>query len=403
MPAKPETLYAADEPRRYCLMPPSLVPLSLSIQAAGATDIGRVRKHNEDTVLLRHDLQLFIVADGAGGHNAGNIASALATTSIANFFENTQKATEALPQYHAFGFSTGARRLAQAIQRANRDILEIAKNSMRHRGMGTTVVAVWVQPQFGALHVGHVGDSRLYRYRAGQLEQLTRDHSLYNDVLELQPEMTDAALARLPRNVVTRALGMEGVVRASVSSHNMVPGDRYLLCSDGLTDGLTELEMALALEVNATPDEAAKALIGRALESESQDNIGVVVLFYDIAADASPHARIPTSPYMPPKSTPGRAVPPLPPTPTDDSAPEIVILGMEYETDLDPSGQIHVVPPGSATEGILSAIDSFVGPMRSRSSGALRTLSVACASCGAVLDGEDVTCPQCNAPQPLGP
>jgi serine/threonine protein phosphatase PrpC len=383
-------------------MPPTIAPLPLSIQAAGATDIGRARKHNEDTVLLRHDMQLFIVADGAGGHNAGNVASALATTSIANFFENTEKETEGLPQYHAFGFSTGARRLAQAIQRANRDVLEIAKSSMRHRGMGTTVVAVWVQPQFGALHVGHVGDSRLYRYRAGQLEQLTRDHSLYNDVLELQPEMTDAALARLPRNVVTRALGMEGIVRASVQSHNIVPGDKYLLCSDGLTDGLTEIEMAQALEAHATPDEAVKALIGRALESESQDNIGVLVLFYDLALGGSSHPRIPTSPYMPPKSTRG-AVPPLPPTPTDDSAPEIVILGMEYESDLDPSGQIHIVPTGSATEGILSAIDSFVGPMRSRSSAAPKTVSAACAACGNLLDLDDVTCPHCNAPQPLGP
>src|ERR1700677_2593307 len=113
-------------------MPPSLVPLSLAIQAAGATDIGRARKHNEDAVLLRHDLGLYIVADGAGGHNAGNVASALATTSIANFFENTQKDAEALPTYDDCGFSTAARRMARAIQRANRDILEIAKSSMRH-------------------------------------------------------------------------------------------------------------------------------------------------------------------------------------------------------------------------------------------------------------------------------
>src|ERR1700691_631493 len=119
-------------------MPPSVLPLTLSIHAAGATDIGPVRKHNEDTVLLRDDLGLYIVADGAGGHNAGNVASALATTAIANFFENTQTQAEELPEYDAFGFSTGARRIAQAIQRANRDVIEIAKSSMRHRGMGTT-------------------------------------------------------------------------------------------------------------------------------------------------------------------------------------------------------------------------------------------------------------------------
>jgi hypothetical protein len=146
-------------------MPPSVIPLALTIRAAGATDIGRVRKHNEDTVLLRDDLQLYIVADGAGGHNAGNVASALATTAIANFFENTQKDVDSIPEYDEFGFSTGARRLARAIQRANRDIIEIAKSSMRHRGMGTTVVAAWARPELGVIHLGHVGDSRCYRHR----------------------------------------------------------------------------------------------------------------------------------------------------------------------------------------------------------------------------------------------
>ncbi len=384
-------------------MPSSANLLPLAVQAAGATDIGHSREHNEDTILLRDDLSLYVVADGAGGHNAGNVASALAATSIASFFESTQKEAESLPQYHAFGFSTGARRLAQAIRRANHDVIEIAKTSMRHRGMGTTVVAVWVQPQLGVIHVGHVGDSRCYRYRGGQLEQLTRDHSLYNDVLELQPDLSDAALARLPRNVVTRALGMEAVVRAAVQSHNMVPGDKYLLCTDGLTGALTELEIAEALEAPGTAEEVVKALVARAKETEIQDNIAALLVVYDVALGGFARARIQTSPYLAGKQPAARAVPPLPSANTDTSSPEIVILGIELEPDSSPSERIHVVPPGSATEGLLSAIDDIVGPMRSRAAAAPKSALMSCSSCGTILAAEDIICPGCNAPQPLEP
>jgi serine/threonine protein phosphatase PrpC len=382
-------------------MPPSVVPLTLSIYAAGATDIGPVRKHNEDTVLLRGDLGLYIVADGAGGHNAGNVASALATTSIANFFENTQKETESLPEYDAFGFSTSARRLARAMQRANRDIIEIAKSSMRHRGMGTTVVAVWMRPDLATIHIGHVGDSRCYRYRAGQLEQLTHDHSLYNDVLELQPDLPDAAMARLPKNVVTRALGMEGVVRATVTSNTLVPGDKYLLCSDGLTAGLGEDDILQALEAMGSPDEAVHALIGRAVEGGTEDNIAALVLFCDVAMlgnEAGGAGRTNTAPFPPPRAHMARPITrrPSPMALTDGSSPEIVIVGMEYEAD--DLGAIHVVPQESATEGLLSAIDSFVGPMRSR--GIARAPSQMCTSCGTPLAGDGLVCPVCNAPQP---
>jgi serine/threonine protein phosphatase PrpC len=380
--------------------PPSVVPLALTVHAAGATDIGPMRKHNEDTVLLRNDLGLYVVADGAGGHNAGNVASALATTAIANFFENTQKESEALPEYDAFGFSTSARRLARAMQRANRDIVEIAKSSMRHRGMGTTVVAVWARPEVGMIHVGHVGDSRCYRYRAGQLEQMTHDHSLYNDVLELQPDLPEAAMARLPRNVVTRALGMEDVVRAAVQTNVIVPGDKYLLCSDGLTNGLSELEILQALETMSSPDEAVRALIGRAIEAGTEDNIAALVLFCDVAGGAG-GGRMRTAPFPPPRVPTAKPLPARPSTTTlsEESSPEIVIVGMEYEAD-DPAGQIHVVPQESATEGLLMAIDSLVGPMRSRAAG--KSSAMMCASCGTPLTGDGLVCSQCNAPQPLG-
>ena len=211
--------------------------LPLDIVAAGASDIGKNREHNEDAVLLRPDLALYILADGAGGHNAGNVASALATSSIANYMERF--ATQPADEIDPFGTPRALRRLATALHKANKDILDIARSSNKLKGMGSTVVAALADPKSGTLHVAHVGDSRLYRLRDDVLEQLTVDHSLHNDALEMRPDVGDDILARMPRNVVTRALGMDESVRATARSHRMFAGDKYLICSDGLTDSLS--------------------------------------------------------------------------------------------------------------------------------------------------------------------
>src|SRR3984885_10611494 len=160
---------------------------ALSPFAAGATDIGQ-REHNEDHVLLRPELGLFLLADGAGGHNAGNVASALATTTVANIFETTAKSLGERPEVDQFGLYTMARRLSAAIHRANIEIVDIAKKAKKYHGMGSTIVALAFSPEGDMIHVAHVGDSRCYRMRAGVLERLTMDHSLVNDVLEMHPE-----------------------------------------------------------------------------------------------------------------------------------------------------------------------------------------------------------------------
>ena len=171
------------------MLDPTRLFLPLKVAAAGGTDIGKVRKHNEDAVLLRPDLSLFILADGAGGHNAGNVASALATTAIANFFEATGHGAEE-PDLDAFGLAIAARRLAASLQKANEDILDIAKTSNKLRGMGTTAVALSFFPKSGLVHVAHVGDSRCYRWRDGLLELMTHDHSLINDASRCDPTST---------------------------------------------------------------------------------------------------------------------------------------------------------------------------------------------------------------------
>ncbi|MGE0785565.1 MAG: PP2C family serine/threonine-protein phosphatase [Sandaracinaceae bacterium] len=267
----------------------------LAISAAGDTHIGG-REHNEDSVLLRPDLSLWAVADGAGGHNAGNVASALATTSAAHYFESTQDAAAHAPVFDEMGLPWAARRLATAFQRANQEVIEVADSSDRRRGMGSTLVAAHFDLARATLVLGHVGDSRCYRLRGGRLERLTQDHTLINDVLEIQPDIDPDRAAALPRNVITNALGMDERVRVSVRTFEVAPGDRYLLCSDGLTDAVDDGQLAQGLQISASADEAVRLLIDLAQEGGARDNIATVVMFASVAPGVG---RLPVAPIPP--------------------------------------------------------------------------------------------------------
>ena len=330
----------------------------LKILSAAATDIGR-RKHNEDTVLLRPDLNLYLLADGAGGHNAGNVASALATTSIAHYFETTHNDALDKPKVDELGLSTTARRLACAMHRANHDIVHIAKTSNNYQGMGTTIVAAFLDPFVGALHVGHVGDSRCYRLRDGRFEQLTDDHSLLNDILELRPDLDNAVLAKLPRNVVTRALGMEEKLRVAVRGHQVIAADKYLLCSDGLTSALDDDEIADVMRVAKNPEEAVKLLIDMATEAGADDNVATIVLSCELSPGVS---QFPRRISELPRAKKTRTPMPMHAI-NEASSPEIVIVGVETIDD-DFGGQIHVVPTETSSPNLLDALGSFVAPLR---------------------------------------
>jgi protein phosphatase len=267
----------------------------LAFDAVGVTDIGRQRKHNEDHMLLRPELELFVVADGMGGHNAGDIASRLATASIRNFYEATLDGTlpeGALGEGHET-LSGGAQRLAAAIRKANRDVFEISSTYRQHHGMGSTVVAAALDHEaldhaqgdgttrddgVRTLHIGHVGDSRCYRLRSGELELLTHDHSLVNDALALKPDLTPEELARLPKNIITRALGMREDVKVDVRSVEVRAGDVYLLCSDGLSGLVDEPEIALILDGVSDLREAAEQLVSMANDNGGNDNISALLV-----------------------------------------------------------------------------------------------------------------------------
>lgn len=298
---------------------PDHIP-ELAVSGSGKSDKGKKRKLNEDRLAARDDLHLYLVCDGAGGHNAGDVAAALAVRSITNYMGATVRAAYDRPEFDRFGIPNGARRVSAAVHKANNDILEISRTSHQHRGMGTTVVAVSFTPRSGLIHVAHVGDSRCYRMRAGHLELLTQDHSLLTDVVENRPELDDTMLDKLPRNIITRALGVDPELRVSVRSHAVVAGDRYVLCSDGLYAPLPASAIALTLREVSNTDEAAQRLVEAANAAGGPDNIAVVVV--DCAS--GPDVALPS----------GLSAPPPSPSEYYMTDPELLILGVE-DIDLD--------------------------------------------------------------------
>ncbi len=254
-----------------------------AISAAATSHCGCVRDHNEDVVLVRDDLHLYAVADGAGGHNAGEVAAALACRSISNYIGATVRQAWARPKLDAFGMHYDARRLAGAVRKANRDVFEISQSSAEYRNMVTTVVAALFCPRHGVAHVAHLGDSRCYRLRGRSLELLTADHSLLMELLEREPDVDDRILASMPRNIVTRVLGLEKQPRIAFRTVDAAPGDRFLLCSDGLSGMVDPSDLEAALHDPSPPRDTARALIELALAGGGRDNVSVVVL--DILAD----------------------------------------------------------------------------------------------------------------------
>jgi PPM family protein phosphatase len=309
----------------------------LALRAAGLTDIGR-RPTNEDVVLVRSDLGLYAVADGAGGHRSGEVASALAARSLENYFGATIKKTHEQPEFDRFGIPSGARRLSAAILKANRDVIEVAKSRTEHKGMGTTVVAACFSPRSGLMHIGHAGDSRCYRLRGGHLELLTQDHSLLTDVLEQRPELDDTVLARLPKSVVTRALGLDPKLRISLRSYSVVAGDRYLLCSDGLSGPVGASAIAEAMSAKGVPEAIVDSLIALAKQSTGNDNIAALVIECTSG---------PVSDSVPPPSPEALAM-----TRDADARadPELLILGIEELESLNAS---------SASDDLLRALEEL--------------------------------------------
>ncbi len=254
----------------------------LRLRIGSGSDPGKVRTHNEDALFTEGGL--VVVADGMGGHKAGDVASKMTVQTIAEAFAVTDDEYTPSGRWSIFKRKQTVRdRLADAIRRANRTVLDTARRRPECKGMGTTVVAACLDD--GVLYHAHVGDSRLYRLRGGELEQLTEDHSLLNEYLRLGVIKAENA-SRFPyKNIIVRALGLSPTVEVDVGQDQPQVGDRYLLCSDGLTDLVDDEAIAGALERSGDPDTIAAGLIEAALFAGGLDNVTAVVA--DVAAEVS--------------------------------------------------------------------------------------------------------------------
>ena len=253
--------------------------------AFGMTDVGLQRDHNEDSYAVLNEYGLYIVADGMGGHRAGDVASRIATDSISDFFRSTANDDATWPIAFDANLTEDENRLLSGILIANRRIFERSIRSRECAGMGTTVVGAVFSKRRNRLYVGHVGDSRAYRVRAGTIQQLTRDHSLINDYLMAMPEMTEEQRAELPKNVITRALGMHDNVNVDLMSDEPRLGDVYLLCSDGLSGMITDEQIRDAITSSRDTIEMCRRLIEQANEHGGDDNITVLVVKFDEDAE----------------------------------------------------------------------------------------------------------------------
>jgi serine/threonine protein phosphatase PrpC len=237
--------------------------------AAGLSDVGRQRHHNEDRFILLPEFNVFVVADGMGGHQSGEVASRMAASSIAKFFRDANGGTS----------SAGVgQRLRAAVLDANSKIFARADESRLYRGMGTTVVAAAYSPQERQFFVAHAGDSRCYRVRGNEIKQLTRDHSLISDALLERPDLTELDLKYLPKNVITRALGISPAVEIDLRAERVEADDIFLLCSDGLHGLVEDDRLATIVHENRVLTEACAKLIDAANENGGKDNITVVLI-----------------------------------------------------------------------------------------------------------------------------
>jgi protein phosphatase len=250
----------------------------VQIDAHGITHVGRVRQSNEDALAFDTAAGVFVVADGMGGHSAGEVASRLAVDTVCEFLARS-RADDGLtwPFGVDAALSVEGNRLATAVRLANRRVFAATEAQPDRAGMGTTVVAATLTADL--LTVCSVGDSRLYSFRDGRLTQLTRDDTWIAALMAQDATADPAALEHHPlRHMLTEAVGTQQDVRVGVQEHTIAPGELLLLCSDGLHSTVADAEIARLLTGLADPEHACQALIEAALATGARDNVTALVV-----------------------------------------------------------------------------------------------------------------------------
>jgi len=248
------------------------------INIEGMTDTGLIRTHNEDSIGNDMSLGLAVLADGMGGHKGGEVASALAVNSILNDLPAELERCKRLEiDEKISGYSYQSIAIKNVIEKANAIIFEAANKQIQYEGMGTTIVVTMFYDN--RLTVAHVGDSRMYRLRSHEMEQITSDHSLLQELIDRGFYTPEEAEKSLNKNLVTRALGIDETVNVDVTEENVLPDDCYLLCSDGLSDMVDDRRINMILEENKLHiDTACTELIQQAIDNGGHDNISVIVV-----------------------------------------------------------------------------------------------------------------------------
>lgn len=251
-----------------------MMDLRPALDIVSLTDPGKVRSHNEDNIATDDEAGFVILADGMGGYNAGEVASGIAVTMLANGLKTALHA--GLPEQ-------GPSLLVKSeIEKTNAAIYQTAQGQPQFSGMGTTLVCALFHDN--RITVAHVGDSRLYRYRQkgtgpARFEQITRDHSLLQEQIDSGMISREDARLSSNKNLVTRALGVDPAVNVEVQEHEALPGDVYLLCSDGLNDMVGDGEIQLILSVlGANIELAAQQLVQMANDNGGRDNVSVILV-----------------------------------------------------------------------------------------------------------------------------
>jgi serine/threonine protein phosphatase PrpC len=242
----------------------------------GQTDVGSVRDHNEDAIGYKDNIALAVLADGMGGHRGGEMASAITVSTILDVISKKSKKTNAAETDEETGYSKKSLLIHEAVTQANKNVHDSSEANAQYRGMGTTVVVVLFYDN--RFTVAHVGDSRLYRLRYGELEQITRDHSLSQELVDRGFYTSEQAKDSLNKNLVTRAVGIDNNVQIDMQEGIAMIDDIYLLCSDGVNDMIDDDLIKSVLNENSNDlEKAASEIIHLSNEHGGKDNISVLL------------------------------------------------------------------------------------------------------------------------------
>lgn len=243
---------------------------SIALSSCGVSDIGLVRSNNEDTWAELPEERFYLLADGMGGHQAGEIAS---RETLEVMCRSIKKKFKSQP----ISFKEAVQTIHQIIDTVNGHIYKLGRANPVLKGMGTTLCLIYFHPE--GVILAHVGDSRIYRYRSGQLKLMTKDHSLLTEMLEKgQLESPEESFDFHYKNIITKAIGTEPHVQPSFRQDELHSTDIYLLCSDGLSDLLTQDEIEQALKTNDTLSKAALQLVSLSKKKGAHDNITLLLI-----------------------------------------------------------------------------------------------------------------------------